>query len=83
MESTIGAVDNFSAGIVYGLYKRMNKGLSYFSFGLKDWTEILNSGLLFSTEVCGSTENYLPRESVNQRNLRININQINQFDSII
>ena len=66
VKSTIGAGDNFSAGVVYGLFKYLNEDLSYTSFDVKEWREILNSGTLFATEVCGSSENYLPVESVKQ-----------------
>jgi fructokinase len=64
--STIGAGDNFSAGIIFGLYKYLNKGVSYTSFDLKEWGKILNLGAFFATEVCGSAENYLPIESISQ-----------------
>ncbi len=83
VESTIGAGDNFSAGIVYGLYKYMKEKLSCSAFNIKEWREILNSGTLFATEVCGSGENYLPTERVNQLNLRTKIKQTYQIGSII
>ena len=66
VESTIGAGDNFSAGIVSGLFKYLNEGILYSSFELEEWMEILNSGTWFATQVCGSSENYLPIESANQ-----------------
>lgn len=83
VKSTIGAGDNFSAGIVYGLYKYLNGDFPYTSFEVKEWGEILNSAILFATEVCGSSENYLPIKSLNQLNLRTNIKQMNQIGSII
>lgn len=83
VESTVGAGDNFSAGIVYGLYNYLIEELSYTSFEEKEWREVLNSGTTFATEVCGSAENYLPIQSVIQLNLRTNIKQIKQNGSII
>ena len=66
VQSTIGAGDNFSAGIVYGLYKYLIEDLSYTSFEEKNWKEILNAGTLFASEVCSSMENYLPIECAKQ-----------------
>ncbi|MEI6138740.1 MAG: PfkB family carbohydrate kinase [Mariniphaga sp.] len=70
VESTIGAGDNFSAGIVSELFKYLNEGNLYSSFELKKWREILNSGTWFATQVCGSAENYLPIESANHLMLK-------------
>lgn len=66
VKSTIGAGDNFSAGIVYGFYNYLNEKLSYTSLNIKEWSEILDLGTVFATEVCGSAENYLPIERVKQ-----------------
>ena len=57
--STIGAGDNFNAGIITALYK---KGLN--QDGLKTippdfWQSIISLGIAFSQEVCGSYENYI------------------------
>jgi fructokinase len=57
--STIGAGDNFNAGIIYALLK-----LNIFKKDLKtldssQWTEILNSGIELSQEVCKSYDNYI------------------------
>ncbi len=62
--STIGAGDNFSAGIVYGLYQKLKSGWSGEVLSPADWKEILNFGAFFASSVCGSAENYLPMEHV-------------------
>lgn len=58
--STIGAGDNFSAGIVYGLFKYLNNSLLFDDFTSLQWEEIMNFGTLFASAVCGSSDNYLP-----------------------
>jgi fructokinase len=58
--STIGAGDNFSAGIVYGLTQQITGTIS--DLRSPDWEEILEFGTLFASEVCGSSENYLSVE---------------------
>jgi len=61
--STIGAGDNFSAGIVFGLFNQMIDNHLFEELTLNKWEEILNSGTLFASEVCGSSENYLTKET--------------------
>jgi fructokinase len=58
--STIGAGDNFTAGIVYGLYNHVNNNQLLEILTPKEWEGIMNAGTLFASEVCGSHENYLP-----------------------
>jgi fructokinase len=61
--STIGAGDNFSAGIVFGLYHRMFDNLLFEELTPDKWKTVMNSGILFASEVCGSSENYLTEET--------------------
>ncbi len=61
--STIGAGDNFSAGIVFGLFNQLDNNLSLEELAPSDWEKIMNYGILFSSEVCGSSENYLSEET--------------------
>jgi fructokinase len=61
--STIGAGDNFSAGIVYGLYNRMIDNILFEELTPDSWEGIMNSGILFASEVCGSSQNYLSEET--------------------
>jgi fructokinase len=57
--STIGAGDNFSAGLIYGLYLNKLKDLSFNDLMIEDWKKIMDSGTLFAGEVCQSPENYI------------------------
>ena len=61
--STIGAGDNFSAGIVYGLFQKLAGKRTWNDLFPEEWKEIMDLGAFFSSEVCASTENYLPEES--------------------
>jgi len=61
--STIGAGDNFSAGIVYGLFNRLIFNKVFSELTAPEWEEIMSFGTLFASEVCGSSENYLPVET--------------------
>jgi len=58
--STIGAGDNFSAGIIYGLFNQLSDNYLPEELSPDKWEEIMNSGTLFASEVCGLSENYLP-----------------------
>ena len=60
--STIGAGDNFSAGIIYGLYKTLVDNHLINDLSRSEWEKIMNFGTLFASEVCGSSENYLSEE---------------------
>ncbi len=61
--STIGAGDNFNAGIVYGLIKHnithevINKGLTE-----QQWDQLIDCGKAFSANVCKSINNYISPE---------------------
>jgi fructokinase len=79
VQSTVGAGDNFSAGIVYGLSKYLNEDSSYTSFAINDWKELLEAGTLFASEVCSSVENYLPVESAKKLFSKTNIKQIGKI----
>lgn len=49
--STIGAGDNFNAGYIYALRKYVkNRDLEKLMY--KDWDKLINTALLFSTDVC-------------------------------
>ena len=55
--STIGAGDNFNAGIIYGLLKE-NIGLEeLYNLSVEKWDRLMNYALLFSSEVCKDYSN--------------------------
>ena len=68
--STIGAGDNFNAGLVYGLIKYgitradIKKGLSE-----QQWDQIMGCAMAFSANVCGSISNYVSNEFGQQMKL--------------
>ncbi len=58
--STIGAGDNFNAGMLYALYMMGVHKADLESLRLKDWDKIIQTGIEFATLVCLSYENYVP-----------------------
>ncbi len=61
--STIGAGDNFNAGIVYGLFKNgiMREDIDH---GLteRQWDALIDCGMRFSGNVCQSLSNYISED---------------------
>lgn len=57
--STIGAGDNFNAGIIYGLLKYNIRYQDLPEMTADKWEEIIRCGIAFSTEVCQSYANYI------------------------
>ena len=55
VKSTIGAGDAFSAGLAFYLSKK-NKAEDY---SISELKEMLNTGMAFSAEVCGTMDNYV------------------------
>lgn len=60
--STIGAGDNFNAGLVFGLLKNRIRRADLDELTEADWDKIVVSGMSFSAEVCTSIDNYISRE---------------------
>jgi len=60
--STVGAGDNFNAGILYSLYKLKISRDDLFSLKKQEWQAILDSGITFGTIVCESYDNYISEE---------------------
>lgn len=61
-KSTIGAGDNFNAGIVYSIYKKHIKFKQIANLDLNDWHEIIETAVNFATHVCENYDNYLSVE---------------------
>ncbi|HEY4785787.1 MAG TPA: PfkB family carbohydrate kinase [Bacteroidales bacterium] len=60
--STIGAGDNFNAGMVYGLFTNNINNNGLLSLSQNIWEQLINTGIDFATEVCLSYENYVSKE---------------------
>lgn len=59
--STVGAGDNFNAGLVYGLLKQDIGRDDLPMLGEQQWDELIDYGMKFSAEVCQTTDNSLPK----------------------
>ncbi len=57
--STIGAGDNFNAGIVFSLFRMGIRKQSIAKLGRNDWEKIVGNGVAFASDVCMSYENYI------------------------
>jgi fructokinase len=57
--STIGAGDNFNAGIVYGLIKYGIRRRDIPELTAAEWANVIQCGIDLSAEVCGSYANYI------------------------
>ena len=60
--STIGAGDNFNAGIIYGLLKYKVRHEDLPTLSDEVWGKIIQCGIDFATEVCKSYNNYISEE---------------------
>ena len=60
--STIGAGDNFNAGLIYFFYKNKFLKNDLQTIDKSQWTEMLLSSIYFALEVCMSYENYISEE---------------------
>ena len=60
--STIGAGDNFNAGLVFGLLNNRIRCADLDELTEADWDKIIASGMSFSKEVCTSLDNYISKD---------------------
>lgn len=60
--STIGAGDNFNAGVVYGLLKYRIRRADLAELTEADWDAIICCGMDFSADVCKSVSNSVSKE---------------------
>ena len=60
--STIGAGDNFNAGIIYGLLKYDVRHADLPSLDQDTWEKIIRCGIDLASEVCQSYDNYISKE---------------------
>ena len=67
--STVGAGDNFNAGVVYGLLSAAVERDALSSLDREKWSRIISCGLDFSAHACTLIENYVDKEwATNYRN---------------
>ena len=60
--STIGAGDNFNAGVLYGLLKYNIRKKDLNTLTETQWQKIIRCGLDLSSEVCQHMDNYISRD---------------------
>jgi fructokinase len=60
--STIGAGDNFNAGMITAVYRNNYHGDQLENLGENEWSKIITSAVSFATHVCLSYENYISEE---------------------
>lgn len=60
--STIGAGDNFNAGMIYGLIRENIRRETLDSISQQQWSKLIEYGVDFGTEACLSTSNYVSKE---------------------
>lgn len=60
--STIGAGDNFNAGVVYGLLKYRVRRADLAELTEADWDAIIRCGMDFNADVCKSVSNSVSKE---------------------
>jgi fructokinase len=57
--STIGAGDNFNAGMMAAIYLNKFSANQLDTMGEKEWSKVISMGIDFATNVCMSYENYI------------------------
>jgi len=60
--STIGAGDNFNAGMIAAIYKNGITRDQLATMGEDMWSKVISSGIDFASDVCMSYENYISEE---------------------
>jgi fructokinase len=60
--STIGAGDNFNAGMMAAIYKNQIRFDQLDTMGEESWSKVVSMGVDFATNVCLSYENYISLE---------------------
>jgi fructokinase len=60
--STIGAGDNFNAGMITSIYRNNITREELEKMGEKDWLKVITSAVDFATHVCLSYENYISQD---------------------
>jgi len=69
-KSTIGAGDNFNAGIVYSLINKNIRFKDIPNLSLDDWREIIETSVEFASHVCEVYDNYISVEFAEKYKLK-------------
>jgi fructokinase len=69
--STIGAGDNFNAGILTSIHRKGIKRDQLEILTGEEWSEVIETAVAFATHVCLSYENYISSEFAREINLNI------------
>lgn len=69
--STIGAGDNFNAGMITSIYRNNISKSQLGLIGQKEWNNIIATAVDFATHVCLSYENYISEEFAEEINLEL------------
>jgi fructokinase len=64
--STIGAGDNFNAGMITAFYQNNIYPDQLETLTIKDWERVISTAVKFATHVCRSYENYISFEFANK-----------------
>lgn len=59
--STVGAGDNFNAGLMCALYQNNVTGNDLATLGREEWETLVNNGIKYAAAVCQSSNNYIPQ----------------------
>jgi fructokinase len=68
--STIGAGDNFNAGMTTSIFQNDIKNGQLEQLTEKEWTKIISTAVDFATHVCLSYENYISKEFAKELKIR-------------
>ncbi len=60
--STIGAGDNFNAGVITAIYRKNILDRQLEKLQEEDWSDVISTAVAFATHVCLSYENYISEE---------------------
>jgi len=65
--STIGAGDNFNAGMIAAIYRNKISSDQLNKMGEEEWSKIVTTGVDFASDVCMSYDNYISNEFAKKR----------------
>ena len=69
--STIGAGDNFNAGMITSIYHNNIRKEQLEKLNEQEWSKVITTAVGFATQVCMSYENYISSEFANELKIRL------------